>query len=65
MTKKRYKERIIRITEDLKEECVTEEWLRLKRLASYARHKFTCSLNWVPAEPCNCGLDALKEGYDE
>ncbi len=29
-SKKRYKERIIKITEDLKEECITDEYLRLK-----------------------------------
>ena len=54
--KKRYKVRIVRITEDLKEECVTEEWLRLKRLAKYAQHRGYCREFLRIGHGCNCGF---------
>jgi len=56
-SKKRYKERIIRITEDLKEECVTEEYFRYKRLASYAQHRGHCRKFLQIDGECNCGFD--------
>ena len=56
-SKKRYKERIIRITKELKEECITEEWIRLKRVASYAQHRGHCSTFLRLGDDCNCGLD--------
>ena len=55
-SKKRYKERIIRITEDLKEECVTDEWLRLNRLVKYAQHRSYCKTFLYLGDECNCGF---------
>ena len=63
-SKKRYKERIIKITKDLKEECVTEEWFSLNRLAKYAQHRGHCRVFLRIGEEhgCNCGfVDAYAE----
>ena len=55
-SKKRYKERIIKITEDMKEECVTEEWFRLKRVEKYAQHRGYCLKFLRLGHECNCGF---------